>query len=609
MFANPLGLLALLAIPAVLAIHFLQRKSISLPVSTLFLLDRTQREATSGRRFERLIPSVPLWMQILGILLLTWFLAEPRFQKENSVQRVAVVFDSSASMTVFKEEAIEALRDKLPDLQGNATAMELTLLPSTPGADRIYSGTSVDELVEAMKNVSPTGGLADPSYALRLARSIVSNDGVVIYLTDTPVELLPYDSRLIAVGKPTPNVGFTGISFEEKQGTLTWQALVRNYGNEPTKRRWSLVTSGGATEPREFDIGAKAFVTIQAAFPTGAQNVRIVLTADDFSLDDTLPIVAPQPKQLELFTATSPAFRGLTDKLLRSLQSTRASINPASSDLVITSYDPLDPALPETSAILFVEDPTSVGKYLKGGILAESHPLMDGINWQALLVRETLDLPRQPTDRVLLWQEKRPLIFLRENAGKRILCFNFDLRLSNATQQPAFIVLLHRFAESLRTSKVAPQALNLETGQQIRIATAPGPVDLTATDTEGKKVPAPSTNRAPSKPGFLTITQEGATELQLGGVAGAEDETIPLLTAAVHFADTREADLSDCAPGEPFQTAGDASLKLHTTSDPLARLWLLLLLVALLVAWYFTAGKQQRAGVASSRTPPRQDTV
>ena len=593
MFANPLGLLALLGIPAVLAIHFLQRKSISLPVSTLFLLARTQREATSGRRFERLIPSVPLWMQILGILLLTWLIAEPRFQKENSVQRVAVVYDSSASMAVFQKEAEAALRDQLPKLQGSATAMELTLLPSTPGADRIYSGTSVDELVEALGETSPTGGLTDHSYALRLARSIVSNDGVVIYLTDTPTEMLPYDSRLIAVGKATPNVGFTGFTSEDKQGALTWQAIVRNYGTEATKRSWSLITSEGATQPREFQIGAKAFVTIQAAFPTGATDVRLVLTPDDFTLDDTLPMVAPQAKQLELFTATSPAFRSLTDKLLRSLQSTRASADAASSDLVITSYDPLDPVLPETNAILFVEDPTSVGKYLKGGILAEAHPLMDGINWQALLVRETLELPRQANDKVLLWQEKRPLIFLRENGEKQILCFNFDLRLSNATQQPAFIVMLHRFAESLREAKVAPQALNLETGQQIRIATGPGKIDVKASDVDGNKIPTPLPNRAPARPGFLTISQEAKDGFQLGGIAGTDTNTLPLLTAAVHFADTREADLSACATSEPFNTAGEASLKLHTTSDPLARVWILVLLLVLFAAWYFTAEKRE----------------
>ena len=578
MFANPLGLLTLLAIPAILAIHFLQRKSITLPVSTLFLLERTQREATSGRRFERLIPSIPLWMQLLAVLILAWILSEPRFKKENSVQRVAIVMDSSASMTVFKKQAIEALREKLPDLQGAATALELTLLPSTPGADRLYAGNSTEGLLKSLENFTPADGLTDISHSLRLARSIVSKDGIVIYLTDTPADMLPYDAQLVSVGKPVGNVGFTGIGFSEKEATLTWQAIIRNYGDSPATRSWSLQSNTSATEPREFDIAAKSFVTIQAAYPEGAENVRLTLTPDEFTLDDTLPIIAPQPKRLDLYTATSAAFRDLTEKLLRSLASTRPSNDAATSDLTITSYDPLDPSLPETNAILFVEDPTSVGKYLKGGILAEAHPLMDGINWQSLLVRETLQLPRNRSDRVLLWQEKRPLIFLRENGGKRILCFNFDLRLSNATQQPAFIVLLHRFAESIRGQKVAHQALNLETGQPIRIAAAAGiPVEAAATDVSGKAIPAPPQGGAPSLPGFFKITQGGE----------------PLLTAAVHFADTREADLSTCAPTETEPISNSATMQLHTAPDPFSRVWVLVLLAALLVAWHFTARKER----------------
>jgi hypothetical protein len=583
MFGNPLGLLSLLAIPAILAIHFLQRKSITLPVSTLFLLERTQREATSGRRFERLIPSVPLWMQILAVLLLAWLLSEPRFKKENSVQRVAIVVDGSASMTVFKKESIAALKEMIPKLQGSATAMELTLIPSTPGEDRLYAGSSTEQLLAALEGYTPNGGLTDPSYSLRLARSIVSKDGIVIFLTDTPAEALPYDSQLVSVGRPLGNVGFTGISFAEKEGALTWQAIIRNYGDEPAKRSWSLKTKTSATEPCEFEIGAKSFVTIQAAFPEGAEEVCIALSPDDFTLDDTMPVIAPRPKALELYTATPAAFRDLTDKLLRSLASTRPSNDAAGSDLAITSYDPLNPSLPNSNAILFVEDSTSTGKYLKGGILAEAHPLMDGINWQPLLVRETLQLPRKPSDRVLLWQEKRPLIFLRENGDDLILCFNFDLRLSNATQQPAFIVLLHRFAETIRSEKIAYQALNLETSQPIRIATAPGlTLNVTASDVSGKNMSAPPSGRAPSIPGFLTIIQ-GET---------------PLLQAAIHFADTREADLSACAPTETEPLTNIATLELHTTPDPFARIWVLVLLAALLIAWHFTAPKE-RAGIAT----------
>ncbi|RYD48518.1 MAG: hypothetical protein EOP85_03375, partial [Verrucomicrobiaceae bacterium] len=226
--ANPLGLLALLGIPAVLAIHFLQRKAVELPVSTLFLLERTQRDAASGRRFERIIPSVPLWMQLLAVLLLAWFLAEPRIQKAGSVQRVAVVLDSSASMGVFKKDAIERLMAELPQFQGPATTIELTVMEAAPGRPRLYAGTSVDELKEVLGKWQPSDGVTDPTQALRLARSLVSREGSVIYLTDTPAESLPFESKLIAVGEAISNVGFTGVSFTREEGALVWRALVRN---------------------------------------------------------------------------------------------------------------------------------------------------------------------------------------------------------------------------------------------------------------------------------------------------------------------------------------------------------------------------------------------
>ena len=48
-------------------------------------------------------------------------------------------------------------------------------------------------------------------------------------------------------------------------------------------------------------------------------------------------------------------------------------------------------------------------------------------------------------------------------------------------------------------------------------------------------------------------------------------------------------------PANLLTTTGEASTKLHTTSDPLARLWLLLLLSVLLTAWYFTAENREES--------------
>ncbi|MES2439730.1 MAG: BatA and WFA domain-containing protein [Verrucomicrobiota bacterium] len=581
--ANPYGLLALLGIPAVLAIHFLQRKAIELPVSTLFLLERTQRDAASGRRIERIIPSIPLWMQLLAVLLLAWFLAEPRLQKSGSVQRIAVVLDSSASMGVFKNEAIARLAAELPGFQGPASTVELTVIESAPSRPRLYAGSSVEELKAVLEKWQPLDGLTDPSQALRLARSLVSRDGTVIYLTDTPADSLPFDARLISVGEAIENVGFTGVTFATEEGSLVWRALVRNYGKTPVDRTWSIQTATGGTEPRPFHLDAGALVTLQSAFPADAKNVRLILSPDRFPLDDTLPLVAPKPKQLALFTATSPAFADLTTKLLRALDAAVPTNDAASADLSITSYDPLDPVLPPGNSIIFVEDSTRTGAYLKGGIVAEANPLLDGLNWQSLLVRETIELDRQPSDTVLLWQEKRPLIFLREKAATdkqpatRQLCFNFDLRLSNAGNQPAFIVLLHRFAESVREAKVAPTSLNMETGQPIRITSTPNlPLQITATALDGKPLPSPaSTAQAPPTPCFLTIRQNETT----------------LLDAAVHFADTREADFSACAKSDPTEIANQSTIERHTKPDPLWRVWILLLITALLVSWKFNTSK------------------
>src|SRR2546423_8253997 len=102
-FANPLGLWALLGIPAILLIHFLQRESRRVTVSTLFLLEQLNPISAQGRRLERLRNSAPLWLQLLAVLLATWLLTQPRWVRKDSTQSIVVALDSSISMTVFRD--------------------------------------------------------------------------------------------------------------------------------------------------------------------------------------------------------------------------------------------------------------------------------------------------------------------------------------------------------------------------------------------------------------------------------------------------------------------------------------------------------------------------
>jgi len=586
-FANPAGLWALTGIPLVLLIHFLQQQARTIPTSTLFLLEKTWRESATGRRFDRLLQSVPLWMQILAVLLVTWLLTEPRFRKAQSTQRIAIVLDSSASMVVSKESLIRKLAETLPKLQGPASISEFTLLESTPGKPKLYSGTSVQDLIRSLESWQPREGITDPTHALRLARSLVSSTGIVVYATDTPPAQPPFGTCILSVGQPIGNVGFTGISFATEEGALVWRAAICNHSDQPAERQWRLQTPGQTnTEPHDINLAPHAIITIQGAMPPGQTKARLLLSPDRFPLDDELPLIAPQPKTLRFFPTTSPALQELAKKLTRALAPLETTTDTSTADLSLVSYDPLDPTLPPGNAIVMVNDSTKPGAYLRGGILAEHHPLMDGLNWQTLLVRESLQLERTPADTVLLWQDTRPLIFLRAQpaTGKtpacQQLCINFDPHLSNAATQPAFVLLLHRFAESIREAKIAPVADNLETGQTIRpaIPDAPGnaPVVLTTLDLSGtilrkSEVTPGAPIRLPGDPGFIHISRG--------------DKTI--LDAALHFGDTREADFSACAPADTVSSATGNAIERNTDEDPWWRYWVLALLAALLASWHF----------------------
>ncbi|RYD55595.1 MAG: hypothetical protein EOP83_21595 [Verrucomicrobiaceae bacterium] len=174
-----------------------------------------------------------------------------------------------------------------------------------------------------------------------------------------------------------------------------------------------------------------------------------------------------------------------------------------------------------------------------------------------------------------------------EAPASRQLCFNFDLRLSNASTQPAFIVMLHRFAEELREAKVAPMTELLESGQPITLAAKTGAdapeLVMQTLGLDGKVVKTdtlPASARAkidaPLDAGFMKVRQ-GETDL---------------LTASVHFADTREADFNACKPENTLAQGSAAAVERHTDEDHWWRAWFLLLLAALLVSWHFTRERE-----------------
>lgn len=582
-FANLAGFWALLGIPVILFIHFLQRQSQIVTVSTLFLLEALDRQSIKGRKFDRLRNSIPLWLQLLAVLLLTWLLVEPRWSKANSVQKIALVIDSSASMMAFKDEPLtNAFRAQIPKLKRGAQKIELIAMDSHIDGPSIYNGTSVDDLIEKLAEWEPFRSAHDPGPALRVGRSLVGKNGLVVFVTDHFQENPGYDAKVLAVGDVVENMGFAGVQVDPTTDPPTWRALVKNYGQTVASREWFLRVGQQKTENRSIELQPSETRTLQGRFPATSDRIFLHLSPDEFTLDDSTPIIIPKPKQLAVAKLSMPRVDTIVQGMLSSFENTIPPTDESGIDLVLTTYNPIAPTTPESVSIVMLSQKQPVKQFFKGAIVAANHPLMEALNWQGLIARSSPGMPVAPEDTVLLWQGDRALIFLRQDNERNQLVYNFDIPTSNATQLPAFIVLSHRFVEQIRRQKEAPFSANLELNQTLRLNHSFGEdaadLELVSSD-QRTTIPLLQARslKTPMKPDFFKVMQ---------------GENL-LLDAAAQFVDTREANFLKAESKDNLSQVSASTVTEHTQQDGAWRLWLIILFGAVLLSWWYINRKRQ----------------
>ena len=600
-FANPLGLLALLGVPVVLAIHYLQRRTRTIPVSTLFLIEQRRDQSRIGRRFDRLISSWPMWLQLLMVVLLAAHLSQPRLPVAGSVQRVAVVVDGSASMRVFKRELLRQLSSLAGRCQSLARRTEFLVLLDDPAQPRLYAGDSAAAMLRAVESWNPVGGPVDPSGSLRLARERVGNHGVVVFATDVLLDKLPADAVLLAVGHPVANVGFTGLTVGQKDGQAVWRALVSNRSASAQDRSWHLEWDAGQRSPdASVHLEAGGMLDLSAAMPADATRLRLVLEPDEFSLDDSFAFLTSSPKPLGFRQALPDALRWLPARLGRSVPGLTEVPPGKPADLTLAAAsDGLFPSV-LGPAILMSAAGDSSAKTLVQPMVAARHPLVAGLFWETLAVQEVPLVPAQSNDVVLVWCGTQPMVSLRPvplPAGTAAtatpaqqLVLHFNPALSNWERLPAAAVLLLRYCDEVRLAKRGTAREQLEPRQALAPmlpADVRGNLTIETLDLAGKVVSSRQVSsngvaglRAPDEPGFLRV-REGDTVLIDGAVA---------------FADAREGDFRACASRDPKLDISNVSM----AGDALGPWWplvILLVLVALLASWAF-AGREARSVAA-----------
>jgi len=572
--ANPWGLLGLLAIPTIIAIHCFQRKSRPVLISTLFLMPKPQSESRAGRRWEFWRTSWAFWMQLLAAALLSLLLAQPRIIKSSSTSHVAIVLDASASMSAFRGATHSAVNRILSETDRLAASTKWLLRDSHPTSSRLYHGSDVGELRLSLEGWRPTHGAHSAESALRAAQVAVGREGRVIFVSDAPRPQLNALAEVVTVGQPLDNVGFTGVRSGQDGDKAIWQAMIRNYGATPQQRQWWIDTGAGQTEPQNLTIPPHGVRRVGGAFPNGVEAVTLRLQADEFTIDDTAPVVSPQMRPVAIQIRGDQAFAEWVRQVVDRMPGLRYGNIDGVTDVGVYELPTSDrlTSLPNPYAIAFAQQSADEGQLAAPKSFVESHPLVEGLTFNGLVIQRGDDLPLPPEDNAtaLVWAEDEPLIYLQESVQGRVLVFRFDPQLSNLDRLPAYVILINRYIADARSQRRSPWRENFETHQALPLPGLP-PQPFTVTVGDGEAQPL-ETWTAPVEPTLFTVQDDGQD----------------MLHGAARFADIREADFTQASEVFDLSTGNDATIQENLEDDLFTPLWGLLLIGALLANYHFT---------------------
>ncbi|QDT17729.1 BatA domain-containing protein [Alienimonas californiensis] len=614
-FANPWGLLGLLAVPAVLWLHLYRVRFPPLAVGGLFLWDDAIRRPAGGRTRDRLRPTASLWLELLAALALGLLLGGPRVSWETTAPHLVAVLDGSASMAATTVPAVggqpaptfrDAALDRLAGRAGDLGSRTLLTVIETGDRPRVVGGPRRpwrDVLANLRDRPAPARPRHEFTPALDLAARLAADGGSVLLLTDRdPVLLdLPEGVAAEAVGAPRANAALLAVHRQPTADGAGEELFLRtrSYGATGPLTVSVFDAAGNERAARPLDAPPGGGVTAMLPLPADlrGQAVTVRLNAEEDALAaDSLATLLPEPRRpVRVAVALPPGpTRTAVERAVDALP-----------DVVWTEGDAADLRFVPVEALFEPNDDghwtVGVGS-LPGGdaagavagpfLIDQADPLAAGVSlagtvWggagggTSVTGPDGAASPLSPVisagDRVLLGRVVR-----RDGGQDRSFLLNVDPARGTLARTPDWPILISNLVEARRAALPGPDRANLRIGEPARLTltatqrAATGPLVLQSLeDDERIDLPREATvTVAPPAIGLWAV-QDGADGPELGRFS-------------VWLADAREADLTGLGAGT-VEPEGDAA---GTTVDDPAPWPIALLALAALGAvvgdWWVT---------------------
>jgi hypothetical protein len=602
--ANPLGLLALVAIPAIVAIHLFRRRFPVRPVAGLFLWRILQQTPEGGGKIARLPITTSLILECLAALALALILAGARLSSTGVSDHLVVLLDDTASMAAINARG-ERARDRaarrvLGEIDRLSSGARVTLVRSGDRPSVLAGPAALAiEVRPALDAWKPEASHHSLAQGIRLARELAGRTGKLMVMSDvtpgSPKTGDFYGGLWVAVGEPLPNVGIIAaqrtLSPEDDRGAVS--LTLRNDSDSPARRRLKVSAGDEEVLLRELEV-PPGTSSLRLPLPPGLSAVRVIVSDDALLRDNDVVLAEPRPNVVGVENHLRDG-RG-RQALVKALDALSGVTRAESGHLAMVSADDLNrPPAPGVWRVGFGRAPAA---WLAAGeardfvgpfVLERRHPLLLGVTLGGVVWPEAMPLAPGAV-RPLVSAGSQVLVGISDAAStttkaEPAILFNVDLDRTNLIRAPDWPILISNLIEMRRQSLPGPERWNYRVGEWVRVRLArepKGPLRYRCGAVE-RALPAGQQLEfiAPSPGGLLQILEGDAVLFDLG----------------VNFLDESETNLRHQATADVGELTDVAALRAESgpASDPLFWLLLTIGVAAILVNWCLPSPGLNRA--------------
>lgn len=594
-FANPWGLLGLLSLPAILAIHLYHRRFPPMLVGGLHLWGAESEVRAAGRRRDRLPITLTLLLELLAALLLTLLWSQPRLGGLQGVRHLVVVLDNSASMQAkpsdgpsFRERAIAQLEERVETLGPRGV---VTLIMTGHRPVRL-AGPAVSWEVAREKLVDwqPAAPAHDFHPAWDLASQLVEDSGELLFFTDHvpgATARPPRGMEVVSVGQVVDNVAITAARWTFSTTDNTGRVFLRvsNLGREAVSSSVKAAARGQTVFSKSLTLDPGETLPMEAPLSGGLGEVTVSVETpgDGLELDNRVTLIEPKPRRVHVaidlpesdsaYEMLERVLGSMPDLELSDVENAHLVIQPGDrlpvsrSDLWWLGIGPLDRSAEAQKAAVTFRDSTPY-------VLEKRNPLLEGVVLGGIFWggAQKTDLALEP----LIRYDEFPLYAALRGTRTRGYLLNIDFAKSNLQNSPDWPILMNNLLEARRDNLPGLRRWNYRVNEGIQFRlfeegtgdaeVADRVLELVHDDTEREIVRMPIVELPPLQRTGVYIIRDGEQEFG---------------KFALNYLDEAESDLGGLRSGVLVPESEEA-VDLLAVDNPFS--WAIILGIGLILA-------------------------